>query len=172
MSEAHEERSLTELEGAALGVILRDGPCTSYALKEVFRASLSDFWSGSAGAIYPLVRRLEKRGLVISELTSTGRRARRDYRITPAGRRAFQHWLTDAEKAAGMGFDPLRTRLVFFDQLSPEARTGFHNEVIAAMEDLPPLPPDTPPGLVALHRIWNSARRDAFRRVLAALGGG
>lgn len=168
MSTKRKERALTELEGATLGVILRDGPCTSYAVKELFRASPSDFWSGSAGSIYPLMQRLETRGLVASELGATGRRGRRDYRITAAGRRTFKRWLTDAERAAGMGFDPLRTRLVFFDQLSPQARARFQDAVLAAMEALPP-PPGTAPGLESLHRTWNRARRDAFRQILTAL---
>jgi DNA-binding PadR family transcriptional regulator len=171
MSEKTKERSLTELEGAALGVVLRDGPCTSYAVKELFRASPSDFWSGSAGAIYPLMKRLEKRGLVASEAGSTGRRSRRDYRITALGRRAFERWLTDAQRAAGMGFDPLRTRLVFFDQLSPEARSAFRDDVVAAMEALPPPPPGSAAGLESLHTAWNAARLEAFERVLANLDG-
>ncbi len=168
MSEERNKRALTELEGATLGVVLRDGPCTSYAVKELFRASPSEFWSGSAGSIYPLMQRLETRGLVASEQGSTGRRSRKEYRITAAGRRAFRRWLTDAERAAGMGFDPLRTRLVFFDQLSPEARARFHAAVLAAMDVLPP-PSGVAPGLESLHRTWNHARRDAFRRVLTAL---
>jgi DNA-binding PadR family transcriptional regulator len=168
VSEELKARTLTELEGATLGVVLRDGPCTSYAVKELFRASPSDFWSGSAGSIYPLMQRLETRGLVASEQGSTGRRGRKEYRITAAGRRAFRRWLTDAERAAGMGFDPLRTRLVFFDLLSPQARAGFHAAVVAAMEALPP-PSGSAPGLESLHQTWNRARRDAFRQILGAL---
>lgn len=169
MSSKSKDRALTELEGAALGVVLRDGPCTSYAVKELFRASPSDFWSGSAGSIYPLMQRLEKRGLVASEQGSTGRRGRRDYRITAAGRRAFNRWLTDAERAAGMGFDPLRTRLVFFDQLSQKARGRFHEAVLAAMDALPPPSSGTAPGLELLHQAWNRSRLEAFRQVLEAL---
>ncbi len=169
MSGKSKDRALTELEGATLGVVLRDGPCTSYAIKELFRASPSEFWSGSAGSIYPLMQRLETRGLVASEQGSTGRRGRREYRITAAGRRAFRSWLTDAERAAGMGYDPLRTRLVFFDRLSPKARARFRDAVLAAMEALPPPPSGTAPGLEALHRTWNRARHEAFREILTAL---
>ena len=74
MSRIRKDRALTELEGAALGVVVRDGPCTSYVVKEMFRGSPSEFWSGSAGSIYPLMRRLEERGLVASKRGSTGRR--------------------------------------------------------------------------------------------------
>ena len=172
MSRKRKDRALTELEGAALGVVVRDGPCTSYAVKEMFRGSPSEFWSGSAGSIYPLMRRLEGRGLVASELGSTGRRGHKVYRATAAGRRAFRHWLTDAARAAGMGFDPLRTRLVFFDQLSPQDRAGFRASLEDALASLPPPPSGTAASLESLHRIWNRARRRALKQILVGIGDG
>ncbi|MCC6359163.1 MAG: helix-turn-helix transcriptional regulator [Phycisphaerales bacterium] len=44
----------------------------------------------SAGTLYPLLHRLEKRGLLRSESARAGRRVRRVYRITPDGRRALR----------------------------------------------------------------------------------
>jgi DNA-binding PadR family transcriptional regulator len=166
MNRKRKERALTELEGAALGVVIRDGPVTSYAVKEVFRGSPSEFWSGSAGSIYPLMRRLEERELVASERGSTGRRKHRVYRSTSEGRRRFRHWLTDTERAAAMGFDPLRTRLVFFDRLSPRDRERFRVSFEDALESLPAPNPGTSRSLETLHRIWNRARSDALARVL------
>ena len=43
----------------------------------------------SAGTMYPLLHSLEKRGLLISTERQEGRRYRRLYRITPAGRKAL-----------------------------------------------------------------------------------
>jgi DNA-binding PadR family transcriptional regulator len=43
----------------------------------------------SAGTLYPLLHRIEKRGLLRSEAKRAGSRSRRVYRITPAGRRAL-----------------------------------------------------------------------------------
>jgi len=43
----------------------------------------------SAGTMYPLLHSLEKRGLLISTEKREGRRYRRLYRITPAGRKAL-----------------------------------------------------------------------------------
>ena len=57
-------RTTSELEGAVLGVIWQEGPCTAYTIRKQFVASPSPQWSGSAGAIYPLVRRLEKKRLL------------------------------------------------------------------------------------------------------------
>jgi DNA-binding PadR family transcriptional regulator len=167
MRETGNNRTLTELEGAALGAVVRDGPCTSYAVKELFRASPSEFWSGSAGSIYPLMKRLEQRGLVVSESGSTGRRGHRTYRATTKGRRAFVRWMTDAERAAFMGFDPLRTRLVFMDQLSERARTEFCTAVRAALDEVPAPSPRDDSHLQRLHRIWSKARRRAFEKVIA-----
>src|SRR5262245_13459166 len=48
-------RNLTELEGTALGVIWAGQPCTPYRVRRVFLDSPSPSWSGSAGAIYPLI---------------------------------------------------------------------------------------------------------------------
>jgi DNA-binding PadR family transcriptional regulator len=169
MTGKRKRRALTELEGAALGVVIRDEPVTSYAVKELFRGSPSEFWSGSAGSIYPLMGRLEGRGLVASERTSTGRRGRTVYRSTQEGRREFRRWLTDAERAATMGFDPLRTRLVFFNRLSPRDRARFRASFESAVESLPPPPPGTSMSLESLHRIWNRARSQAFAQVLEEL---
>jgi DNA-binding PadR family transcriptional regulator len=168
MRQASNSRALTELEGAALAVVVRDGPCTSYAVKELFRASPSEFWSGSAGSIYPLMKRLEQRGLVASESGSTGRRGRRTYRATPAGRRAFARWMTDAERATAIGFDPLRTRLVFVGQLPARTRARFCDAVGTALAEVPaPSPRDDK--LERLHRVWRTARRRAFEEVVATL---
>ena len=168
---AGNHRALTELEGAVLGVVVRDGPCTPYAVKELFRASPSEFWSGSAGAIYPLMKRLEQRGLVASEGGSTGRRGHRTYRVTQGGRRAFVRWMTDAERAAAIGFDPLRTRLVFLDHLSERSRAEFRRVVGAALVEVPPPSPTDDVHLERLHRIWRRARSQAFEKVFSAFEG-
>jgi hypothetical protein len=78
--------------------------------------------------------------------------------------------MKDAERAAAMGFDPLRTRLVFVGQLSARARTEFCAAVGAALDEVPPPSPLDDLQLQRLHRIWTTARRRAFERVVAALG--
>jgi len=55
-------------------------------------------WIPKAGTIYPILRRLEKRGLVKSEwaTSKTGGPSRRYYKITPDGKKAaetvFSEW--------------------------------------------------------------------------------
>jgi DNA-binding PadR family transcriptional regulator len=117
-------KKLTELEGAALGIIWLNSPCTPYQVRKVFERSPSPHWTGSAGAIYPMIRKLELACLIISQRHKVGRRIGRRYSMTPAGSRALQKWLQRAitEKTIGVPLDALRTRIRFFAALPPSAR--------------------------------------------------
>lgn len=124
-------KKLTELQGAALGVIWLKSPCTPYQVRKVFARSPSPHWTGSAGAIYPLIRNLESARLVASQRHKVGRRLGRRYSITPAGSRALQKWLQRAstERTIGVPLDALRTRISFFAALSPSARIKLIGKV-------------------------------------------
>ena len=76
-------RALTELEGTVLGLVWARQPCTPYRVRREFTDSPSPYWSGSAGAIYPLMARLESAGLLRSAPHATGERGSRRYRLTP-----------------------------------------------------------------------------------------
>ncbi len=121
-------QKLTELEGAALGMIATDGPCTPYRVRQFFRKSPSPYWSGSAGAIYPLVRRLEKQKLITAQPFPTGKRAASAYRTTEKGQRQLSQWIIDSgtsERTSGVPMDPLRTRVRFLAALSPDQQRKF-----------------------------------------------
>lgn len=125
----------TELESAVLAVVWREGPCTPYAIRQHFLESRTPRWSGSAGAIYPLVRRLETRGLVRSTSNARGRRAQRDYRITRLGGAALKRWLR-APISSGdetLIHDPLRTRMLFLRALPREEALSFVSHALVAM---------------------------------------
>jgi DNA-binding PadR family transcriptional regulator len=120
-------RKLSELEGCVLGLVKAAGPCTPYAIRQTFLQSPSAYWSGSAGAIYPLVARLEKRGLIRSQAHREGRRRSRRYSITGAGMRALFKWLGPPfpDWVVGIPADPLRTRLGFFEALPHKQQIEF-----------------------------------------------
>jgi len=44
----------------------------------------------SAGTLYPLLHRLERSGLLVSQSERSGRRTRRLYKLTPTGRRSLK----------------------------------------------------------------------------------
>jgi len=121
---AKSTKKLTELQGAALGIIWLNAPCTPYQVRKVFERSPSPHWTGSAGAIYPMIRKLESAWLITSQRHKVGRRIGRRYSMTPIGSRALQKWLQRAitEKTIGVPLDALRTRIRFFAALPPSAR--------------------------------------------------
>jgi DNA-binding PadR family transcriptional regulator len=129
-------RGLTELEGAVLGTISLRAPCTPYRVRRAFLDSPSPYWRGSAGAIYPLIVRLERRGLVRSRSdASAGRRGGRVLALTAPGRRALRAWLRPPWSAlvTGVPADPLRTRVSFLGVLSSAERVRFLEAAAAAM---------------------------------------
>lgn len=172
-------RQLSELEGAVLGIIGLEGPCTAYAVRARFLASPSPQWSGSAGAIYPLVERLERRGLLSSKAQKGTRRKGRLYALAPAGRRTLRAWLAPPLPGWALGVppDPLRTRLGFFHVLSPgerqafvqEAREGVSLQIRAIREDLKSCRDAAPwRRLVARGALASLKARQAWLREVAA----
>ena len=160
---------LSDMEGAALGLIASEGPVTSYAVVRAFAASPSEFWSGSAGAIYPLMRRLAARGLVIADGGAHGRRKATWYTISPAGAAALKAWLLDADRAAGMGFDPLRTRLAFRGLMTDAERQALLEGVTGRTSAL--AESGAPSGAAdarELHRSWIDTRLAWLKRLMAS----
>lgn len=112
--------SLTELEGAILSEIHHRGASTAFKVRKAFQQSMSLEWRGSAGAVYPAIRRLTERGAVMATETGSGRRTSL-LSLTPMGVTALEDWICDPCRAASVGLDPFRLRSGMWGQLS-EAR--------------------------------------------------
>ncbi len=127
-------RYLSELEGAVLG-LLWTTPTTPYQIRRVLQRSPNPSWSGSTGAIYPLFRRLQRRGLLSARHVRQGRRAATQYSLTYAGKMALQRWVAPplADIVVGVPMDALRTRLRFLAVLSAEDRRAFVVDAIAKL---------------------------------------
>lgn len=150
---------LTDLEGAALAEVAERGAATSYVISQAFARSPSEYWSGSAGAVYPLIKRLAARGLLEPSAAAAGKRQRIDYQVTAEGRAALEVWLLDAERAAGMGFDPLRTRLAHLHLVTPEQRRAFLHQVREKTEAFAKQPAFAGlPVMIKIHQSWLKAR--------------
>ena len=154
--------TLTELEGAVLATIAERGPMTAYGLKEIFRRSPSGFWSGSAGAVYPLVKRLEARGLLTSAETSASKRPKREFAISTEGQRLMRAWIADVAQATNLGYDPLRTRAQFSHLLDQDQRDIFFDAVEDGISDAP-APPGASDSVSRLHAHWLKARASWFK---------
>lgn len=127
-------RSLTELEGAALSVIYRLGRCTPYQVRLDFQKSRSHEWSGSAGAVYPALRRLQGAGLLDAQSSRGGRRSV-IYSLSKNGRNALARWLSDVERASGSGLDPFRCRADYWSALKKRDRTILRKKLIDALNE-------------------------------------
>jgi DNA-binding PadR family transcriptional regulator len=122
--------TLSEIEACVLALVHELGPVTPYAIRKDFLDSPTPQWSGSAGTIYPLVERLLRRGLIRAKSYYTGDREGRRISLTPAGLRAFHHWLSVPmpQWVAGIPPDPLRTRVRFLGALPKAAQKAFVKE--------------------------------------------
>lgn len=119
---------MTELEGAILAVIRFVPGATAYRVRQVFLTSPSAEWSGSAGAVYPAIARLETLRLLRAS-PQGDRRGTRSFRLSPAGTAALERWLCDAERAVSPGIDPFRIRAGFWSALSPRKQKRLLREL-------------------------------------------
>lgn len=128
----------SELECFVIGLVWQLGPSSPYDIRRHMNASPSTQWSASAGAIYPLMRRLENEGLLRSEPAARGRRARRLYTTTPAGLRALRAWIGPplSPDAVTVSHDPLRSRARFLGALTPEQRRRWLAAARASLDEL------------------------------------
>jgi DNA-binding PadR family transcriptional regulator len=123
-------RKLTELEGCILGLVWAEGPCSAYNLRKQIQSSPNPNWSASAGAIYPLVERLQARKLIRATAHAQGRRHSKRYVVTQAGSKKLCEWMAPplSEELVGVPVDPLRTRLYFLGALPKAQQTVFFSD--------------------------------------------
>jgi PadR family transcriptional regulator, regulatory protein AphA len=131
--------------------LLAHGPRSGYEIKAAVDRSTRFFWAASYGQIYPELRRLEAEGLVEGEDSPNGRRARRVYRLTPAGRAALVEWLNGPIETVELRDESL-LRLFFADALPGEqalllleGRKRGHEEFLEVLHEIDALPGVDPP---------------------------
>ena len=100
------------------------GPHHGYLLREILGKIFGPFRQISWGALYPLIHRLERQGLITPEasnLSSQGKSGQRNlYRITPAGRERFQALIVEAIPYSVYDSDYFIAKLGYFDHISLE----------------------------------------------------
>jgi DNA-binding PadR family transcriptional regulator len=128
--------ALTELEGAVLSEIHHRHNHTAFKVRRAFQTSPSIEWSGSAGAVYPAIRRLIEAGLIASTPIPTGRKGNA-LAVTPEGVRALENWVCDPLRATSVGLDPFRLRAGLWATLDPAVRSEALGRLkMAISEDL------------------------------------
>ncbi|GAA1458964.1 PadR family transcriptional regulator [Williamsia maris] len=111
------------LELAVLGLLL-DTPMHGYELRKRLTGLLGAFRAFSYGSLYPTLRRMQTDGIIAEETGPQGtlkRRARRVYKLTPAGRERFAELVADTgpQNYTDDGFG---VHLAFFSRTPAVAR--------------------------------------------------
>lgn len=81
--------------------VLGEGPRHGYAVIELLKDRSGDLFDLPEGTVYPVLHRLEKAGLLVSEWSKGDGRPRRTYRLTDAGRQALAEQRTAWEQFSG-----------------------------------------------------------------------
>ena len=125
-------KPISSLGYAVLG-LLHQQTRSGYDLRKIFANTPMGSFSDSPGAIYPALQRLEKQGLVRSQLQPSSGRRRRVFRPTASGKRAFRAWQTKSISTDDImhRVDELMLRFAFMDETaSPTQAARFLRNLI------------------------------------------
>ncbi len=133
----------TTLGYALLGLLHQEPRC-GYDLRKIFETTPMGHYSGSPGAIYPALRRLEQQGLIEGEVDrSKSLRPRQLFRPTKTGTETFREWLARDVRREDViwRLDELMLRFGFHsflasDTASRKFLTGFVAEVDGYIKEL------------------------------------
>ena len=126
---------LTDLEAVAVGCLLRRGPSTAYRVRRFFLESPSARFSGSAGAIYPSLRKLEEAGLLSSRKVDQGKRPGERVPGDPGGQGRPPALDPEGRPAGARTWrrTPLRTRMLHLGLLSTAERHAWIDAAEASL---------------------------------------
>ena len=131
-------RALTGFEQVLLGLVA-GRPQSGYELRKALTDTPAGVYRPSPGALVPALRRLEQRGLLrVETVTSMGRRTRRVYHLTRAGRAEHLAWVRQpvdpATVAKDLGLHLMR--FVMMEHLLPATEIlAFLQSLAIALED-------------------------------------
>jgi DNA-binding PadR family transcriptional regulator len=122
---------ITELEGAILTEIGYRQRHTAFKVRQAFKSSPSSYWQGSAGSVYPAIRRLVERGLV-EAIASGDARGTHALCLTADGKAALIEWALDAQASVAIGTDPFRLRAGLWQTLDVAEQISHAERLIAS----------------------------------------
>jgi DNA-binding PadR family transcriptional regulator len=124
-NKAKSETLLTEDEGKFLALLVRMQPTTAYQLSKAYALSPVSTFGRSKGKIYPIMDRLEAKGLLTRRKVEGDSRGTERLECTKRGLEAVRGWTMDVRPAHFLPDDPLRTRVQSFDLLSEQEQTDW-----------------------------------------------
>lgn len=114
-------RRINATVGSLLG-FLHEGPQSGWDLVVTAERTIGDFWTLTRSQVYRELVGMAARGLIETE--AVGPRDRRVYRLTDAGRAAFQDWLEQEPGPEQIRY-PLLLTLAFGRHLPADRLAGF-----------------------------------------------
>lgn len=124
---------------------LMEAEATGYDLKRRFQDPVGFFYRVSDGSIYPALKKLARDGLVTLRREAQGRRARKVYAVTAAGRAHFTRMLQEPAQPLFV-FDESQVKIYFADRhpeialehmervrRDDQARAAYLAELVAQM---------------------------------------
>lgn len=118
-----------KMQFVILGLLSHE-PMTGYEMKKRMDTTMSLFWSGSYGSIYPTLQRLKDNGSIESDEQAENGRDKIVYSITKLGREQLQQWLREPATKDELRYETLLK--MFFGSEVGEDDTLKH---IQAFED-------------------------------------
>ncbi len=118
---------------------LNQQPAHGYDLHERMEAELGQIWHISLSQTYNILNRLEAQGYITGALQEQEKLpARKRFRLTAAGRRRFEDWLSTATEPSTRAIRvEFITRLYFACAISPAAaRTVIDQQIASTQEGL------------------------------------
>jgi DNA-binding PadR family transcriptional regulator len=125
------------IEMAVLGIVWKQGPCTSYSVMQELSASASAFVRSKAGSVYPLVARLVDSAFLCYEEGRRGSKGDRKLEITAAGLDRIQGWLMSPIPREDIAHtvDLIRMRSGYLGTLEPKDREQFVDRSLAGLRE-------------------------------------
>ena len=131
---------LTDNEAMLLALVARAEPITAYQIAKAYDLSPVSNFNTSKGKIYPIIKRLKARGLLLAEGIAADGRGTERLTCTNAGRDEIRKWVMKIGSGDLLLEDPLRTKVQSFDLLSPDQRVEWvvraKEELLAKMKEL------------------------------------
>jgi|SRR5579859_564724 len=127
---------------------LTAGPHHGYLLRDILGKILGPFRQVSWGALYPLIHRLSREGLITPVAPRSAGKAGRAgqgharilYRITPAGRQRFRALMLEPTPYTAYDTDVFVSKLGYFDHIDPQQQaqilTHHQNYLTAESEHI------------------------------------
>lgn len=122
---------LNDHEGIFLSLVRRLEPTTAYQVAKVYEQSPVTNYKTHKGKIYPIIARLEERGLLARRRVVSDKRGTEEISCTPAGVEALREWVMRDDPNHLLIDDPLRMKVQTFDLLSRAEQIAW----VAAMRE-------------------------------------